>query len=128
MTAELFHACLQDLDIKMIRKNQKILLFIDHCPTHPKNAQLQNARVEFLPPNVTSKLQPPDQGIIKVLKQYYRKRLVLQLVVQIDKLEKNASIALLDAMNFLTSAWEAVSTSTIVNCFGKAGLRHQRLI
>ncbi len=30
---------------------------------------------------------------------------------------------LLDDLNFLTSAWEVVSTSTIANCFRKAGLQ-----
>ncbi len=71
MTAELFHAWLLDLDKKIIRKKRKLVLFIDNCPSHAKNVQLKNLRVEFLPPNATSKLQPLDQGIIKVLKQYY---------------------------------------------------------
>ncbi len=103
MTAKVFHARLLDLDKKMIRKNRRILLFIDNCP-HAKNVQLQNVRVEFLPPNATNKLQPLDQGIIEVLKQYYPKCLVLQLIVQIDKPEKNVSVTLLDDMIFLTSA------------------------
>ncbi len=61
----------------MIRKNQKIC---NNYPAHLNNVQLQNLRVEFLPPNATSKLQPLDQGIIKVLKQYYCKRLVLETI------------------------------------------------
>ncbi len=87
-TAKLFHAWLLDLDKTIIRKNWKFLWFIDNCPIQPKNVQLQNVKVEFLLPKATSKLQPLDQGIIKVLKQYYHKRLVLQLTAQIDKPEK----------------------------------------
>ena len=70
MTGDLFVAWLKDLDHKMEKANRKILLFIDYCPVHPKNVSLQNIEVSYLPPNSTSKLQPMDEGIIKVLKHF----------------------------------------------------------
>jgi len=110
----------------MIKKNCHILLFIDNCPAHPKDVVLQNIEVVFLPPNSTSKLQPLDQGIIKVTKQYYRRRLVLRFIHDIDHPEQKKPITILDAMRYITSAWEAVSTDTIVNCFQNAGVQWER--
>jgi hypothetical protein len=84
MTCTLFEEFLQTLNAKMAAKNRNILLFIDNCAAHPKNvAHLSNVCVEFVPPNMTSVLQPVDQGIIKVLKHQFWKQLVermLQLV------------------------------------------------
>ena len=73
MTNELFTNCIQQLDIIFFKQKRKIILFIDNCPTHPQYIPVTNIKVVFLPPNATSKLQPLDQGIIKVLKQKYRK-------------------------------------------------------
>jgi hypothetical protein len=59
MTCTLFEEFLQILNAKMAAKNRNILLFIDICAVHPRNvAHLSNVRVEFLPPNKTSVVQP----------------------------------------------------------------------
>jgi len=102
MTIELFRAWLRDLDIKMMKENRKLLLFIDNCPANPKKVKLQNVRVEFSPPNATSKVQPLDQDVIEVVKQYNRRCSILRLVAQIHKPEENFSVTLLDAIHFLT--------------------------
>uniref|UniRef100_A0A3B3SST3 DDE-1 domain-containing protein n=1 Tax=Paramormyrops kingsleyae TaxID=1676925 RepID=A0A3B3SST3_9TELE len=39
----------------------------------------------YLPPNTTSKLQPMDQGIIQVLKVYYKKMLMHQYLLHDEK-------------------------------------------
>lgn len=41
------------------------------CPTHPHHVKLTNVKLEFFPPNTTSKLQPMDQSVIKNLKANY---------------------------------------------------------
>lgn len=120
MTGDLFVTWLKDLDQKMVKTNRKILLFVDNCPAHPKNVNLKNVELAFLPPNTTSKLQPMDQGIIKVLKHFYRKRVVLRYLQCIDSGAENR-ITLLDAMNFISAAWEGIDAQTIANCFNKAG-------
>jgi hypothetical protein len=69
MTCEIFQEFLVSLDRIMASKSRKIL-FVDHCPAHPKDVRnFKNVQVEFFPANTTSVLQPMDQGVIKALKQ-----------------------------------------------------------
>jgi hypothetical protein len=53
---------------KLIRINnpqRKILLLLDNAGSHSIHGlELRNIVIKFLPPNTTSKLQPPDAGII----------------------------------------------------------------
>ncbi|KFD51299.1 hypothetical protein M513_07899 [Trichuris suis] len=44
---------------------------LDNCPVHPQVNHLTNVELKFLPPNITSKIQTLDQGIIKTFKMYY---------------------------------------------------------
>ena len=46
-----------------------IILTLDNCPAHPPAATLirGNIRVMYLPPEITSILQPMDQEIIRSL-------------------------------------------------------------
>ncbi len=121
MTGDRFTAWLKDLNAQMVRKNRKILLVIDNCPAHPKNVSLTNVHIEFLPANTTSCTQPMDQGVIKVTKQKYRRRLVQRYVHEIDYPQSAKRVTVLDALHYITAAWEDVSDKTIKNCFRKAG-------
>ena len=121
MTGERFKKWLTSLDQKMQNKNRKILLFVDNCPAHPKNLNLKNIEIAFFPKNATSKLQPMDQGVIKVIKQFYRKRLVMRYLKTIDNSESEKPITILDAINYVSSSWDAIQQTTISNCFRKAG-------
>lgn len=67
---------IQQLDALFGKQKRKIILSVDNCPAHPRDIPTTNIKLVFLPPNTTSKLQPLDQGIIKVIKQKYRKKLV----------------------------------------------------
>jgi len=51
-------------------QNQNILLLVDNVPTHAldETTHLTNITIEHLPPNITSHLQPCDQGIINSFK------------------------------------------------------------
>jgi hypothetical protein len=67
-----------------------------------------------------------DQGVIKVLKHQFWKRLVgrMQQLIKINPGAKNLSnfrLSVLDAMHFLAAAWDSISTAVISNCFRKAG-------
>ncbi len=59
---------LRDWDRKLRMINRKVLLLVDNAPSHPEVANLTHIRVEKLPKNTTSLIQPCDAGIIKNLK------------------------------------------------------------
>ncbi|XP_018900654.2 tigger transposable element-derived protein 4 [Bemisia tabaci] len=124
MTGNEFIRWLRVFDATMGAQNRKIVLFIDHCPAHPPDVSLSNIELVFLPANATSILQPLDQGIIKVLKSYYRRRLIQHLAFLIDQevTKEVMKISLLKAIHFLMASWSEVSTGTIMNCFKKAGI------
>ncbi|XP_057335446.1 jerky protein homolog-like [Microplitis mediator] len=62
----------------------KAVLFVDNCASHPKNIKKGDIRVEFLPPNTTSLLQPMDQGCLQNLKMNYRVHLMSFLLSKLD--------------------------------------------
>lgn len=77
-------------------------------------------KLEFLPPNTTSKLQPLDMGIIKNFKTFYRKEVIRKILTDMESGKKN-SINVLDAIRYADKAWRNVTTRTIVNCFKSCG-------
>jgi len=122
MTCEIFHEFLVSLDRRMASKSRKILLFVDHCPAHPKDVgNFKNVRVEFIPANMTSLLQPMDQGIIKALKKRFRRSFVLRLLQRRNFTEDGCRMSLLDAVSMLAVAWNSVGRDTVASSFRKAG-------
>ncbi|XP_062578089.1 tigger transposable element-derived protein 6-like, partial [Saccostrea cucullata] len=113
----------------MRRQERKVILFVDNCSANPKESaqRLSNIRLEFLPTNTTSLIQPCDQGIIRNLKSSYRNEVVKKIIGDINKSELSANdlgkpVILLNAIHVLRKAWNAVKSSTIQNCFRKAGI------
>lgn len=120
MTAQLFKEWLVTLDTKLFAVNRKILLFIDNCTAHNRTPHLKCIKVVYFPPNMTSVVQPMDQGIIQNLKHYYRRQIVLKILDGIET-KSQTKINLLDAGRLLSKAWTQVTPKTISNCFLKAG-------
>ncbi|CAG4979710.1 unnamed protein product [Colias eurytheme] len=120
MTSEIFERWLRNWDAELKANNKKVLLLVDNCPAHPAVTNLKCIKLVFLPPNVTSVLQPMDQGVIRCLKSHYRRLQVLKLIQSIDSNNQN-SFTVLDAILMISEAWEKVSQKTIANCFGHAG-------
>ena len=92
----------------------------DNCSAHKiDDPGLQCIELVFLPPNTTSTIQPLDQGIIKNFKHYYRRRMLQKIVLAIDAYENSTatevarSISALDAVSFISAAWNDVSADTI---------------
>lgn len=80
MTSDIFEKWLLDLDKKMYKENRTIVLFIDNCTAHKSIPLMSNIKVIFLPPNMTSVLQPMDQGVIKNFKHFYRQFVVKHIL------------------------------------------------
>lgn len=125
MTADIFRKFILKWDQELINKNRKILLLLDNCSAHPEISGLKNIRMEFLPPNSTSRLQPMDQGVIRSLKCHYRKQLILILLDKKEKNEPCKNLSILEAIRLLNDAWESVTPKTIQNAYRKAGLNLQ---
>ena len=106
--------------MKFRKENRKIALIIDNCPPHPTIADLSNVKLIFLPPNTTSISQPMDQGVIKCLKAFYRRRFVNFMIKHLEQGQDLPNISILRALQLLVASWNDVTKTTIVNCFGKA--------
>ena len=89
--------------------------------THPK-IQLKSIRLVFFPPNVISRSQPMDMGVIHSLKTNYKNGLQQRRFQLLNVGLDVHPINLLDAIILLKkTGLDGVAASVIVNCFRKAG-------
>lgn len=99
----------------------KAILLLDNAGSHPKELHEEGIRVIFLPPNVTSLIQPLDQGIIENMKKNYRFHFVLSLLTAqeegIELLQQLKKITIKDVIFWIAKSWDEVSPSTIHKCW-----------
>lgn len=100
----------------------KALLLIDNAPSHPPESQLisENGSIcaMFLPPNVTSLIQPMDQNIFKITKLHYRNSLLTLIGrKQTDLLDSIKMLSIKDGINLLDSAWSRISPEVLHKCW-----------
>ena len=82
MTSVIFVQFVEKLERKMRRAKRKIILLVDNAPSHSVHGlDLHYVRVEFLPPNTTSEIQPMDTGIIRNFKVHYKRHLMKYYVL-----------------------------------------------
>lgn len=125
MTAVLYQEWLLDWDAKLRRKERKILLFQDNFSDHIVPETLTNIHVENFEPNLTAHIQPNYQEIIYCFKAHYRAKFIQ---CTIDQYNSDVTpshiydINQLQAMCLADKAWDEVDTTTIQNCWKKAGI------
>ena len=112
----------QRLREKDVSQDTKVLLVLDNCRAHPPVNELVygNIFVAYLPPNVTSLIQPMDQGIIQNFKHLYRSSFMNKLLgthEQIPDFQKNFTIK--DAIFSAAFAWKEVKETTLSRCWHK---------
>ena len=126
MTSSLFTEWLQNLNKKMRFNNRRILLFVDNAPSHA-HVPLSNIELYFLPPNMTSAVQPLDQGIIQNFKTFYRKFLLQKLVSVAESCtcasDFTRQVSVLDAIRWIVCSWRSVKAETIQKCFRSCGFK-----
>ena len=66
-----------------------------------------------------------DQGVIRSLKAIYRKHVARKIIQCVERNKSLPKISLLQGMQMLVSAWDAVTTKTVVNCFRKSKISVQ---
>ena len=115
MDGKLFEELLRELDRKFVFEGRNVAFVIYNCLAHPHIDNLKAIKLHFLPPNTTSKTQPMDQGVNCSLKTKYRKNVVRKIIQSVEKKKTLPKVSLLQGMQMLVSAWDALSTQTIVN-------------
>ncbi|GFX44751.1 tigger transposable element-derived protein 6 [Trichonephila clavipes] len=95
MTTELFNEWLVSLNSDMKREKRHILLFLDNCTVHNNAPTLSNVKLQFFPPNSTSKLQPLDSGIIDYFKIFYRREVVKSVLDNLGNQQHVTTISIL---------------------------------
>lgn len=96
------------------------LLLVDNCRSH-RYIKINEIEVIFFPPNVTSLIQPMDQGIIQTVKLNYEINLVNSIIEA-----QNESVTLIEFLKkidmhkvifWLADAWKKVKPTTIQKCW-----------
>ena len=107
--------------LREIGLEPKALLLLDNCSAHPEEEEFVSpdgkVKAKFLPPNVTSLIQPMDQGVLVAIKRHYRKTILEELVLQ----EGNgtAIVAFLRGINMLkvseiiAASWNEIGKKTL---------------
>ncbi len=135
MTQNVFRLWLLDFDSQM--QGCQVLLLLDNCLGHiplekfaEMNVVFRKTRVFYLPPNMTSTVQPCDAGIIRTFKAYYRKRFNnLLLDGYENNIDNPKKISILDAFHLTVPAWvEDVSPTTIAYYFLHCKIRTSDII
>ncbi|CAF0859881.1 unnamed protein product [Brachionus calyciflorus] len=96
--------------------HRKVCLLVDNASSH-KPVELSNVTVKYLPPNMTSSIQPLDAGMIFSFKSHYKKKLVNWFLEQIEEFNTFELPELDQAIRMVRRAWLDVSPKTIVNCW-----------
>jgi hypothetical protein len=96
----------------------------DNFSGHIVPPNLQCIQVENFEPNLTAHIQPNDQGIIRCFKAHYHSQFIQQAVDHYDEgitPSQIYEINQLQAMRIADAVWHNVDTTTIRNCWHRAG-------
>lgn len=124
MTSAIYQEWLLDWDQQLKNENRNILLLQDNFSGHVIPESLTNIRVVNFKPNLTSHIQPNDQGIIRCFKAHYRTKFIHRAIglYESDVTPSQIyDINQLEAMRLADEAWNNVDMTTIRNCWRKAG-------
>lgn len=111
--------------LKSQKLPRKAILLLDNAPSHPDTSELCSGEIKaiFFPPNVTSLIQPLDQGVFETIKRNYRRRLLQILITRLDDgMSVTAVLKLITMKNvayWIATAWDEVKTSTIQKSWRK---------
>ncbi|GFV02898.1 tigger transposable element-derived protein 6, partial [Trichonephila clavipes] len=99
-----------------------------NCTVHNYAPALSNVKLEFFPPNSTSKLQSLDQGIIHNFKTFYRREVVKSVLDNLENQRNVTTISILTALIMIDKVWRAATPLTIHSCFKKSGFPSPNLV
>lgn len=110
MTPEPFLEWIRRFSRYISRKpGRKELVLFDNCSAHGKKEnmpQLDNVRLECLPPNTTRLVQPVDVGIIELVKRKNSWRMLFRIFENIEASQKLIyNVAVLTAIRWTYEEW-----------------------
>ena len=107
-------------NVRSLKLPETALLLLDNCPAHPPAETLKTRtkhgkiRIDYLPKNTTSLIQPLDQGIIANFKKHYRRELVNNMIVsEMPVTDYLQGLTLKDFIYTGPTAWSKITPSTI---------------
>lgn len=127
MTTGLFEEWVSDFNRRMSREGRQVVLLLDSAPPHhPRDPNLSNVRLVFLPSDAPSCLQPLNQGIVQAVKLHYRRRLLQHVIVKAESdPDPQAVCRSVDehlAVTWIQAAVRDVKVSTVQKCFKRTGI------
>uniref|UniRef100_A0A3P8SMD9 HTH CENPB-type domain-containing protein n=1 Tax=Amphiprion percula TaxID=161767 RepID=A0A3P8SMD9_AMPPE len=87
LTLDWFHQCfIPNVKLYLAEKRLefKVLLIMDNAGGHAVDLSYDGVKIEFLPSNTTSLIQPMDHGIIRAFKALYTRKALQNLVEAMD--------------------------------------------
>ncbi|XP_064475509.1 tigger transposable element-derived protein 6-like [Ornithodoros turicata] len=122
MTSDIFLETLRRFDNTLKQENRQAILLVDNAGCHKlRGEEFTNLRVEFLPANTTSKIQPLDAGINRSAKVRYQTELVRHYIALAESGEKQTA-GLRWCIRTFSRARGSVSPATIKNCWRHTGI------
>lgn len=121
MTAELFEDFMLTMNKKFEKEKRFVLVVVETSGIHSSSLvpKLTNIQLVIQQPKSPSPLR---HGIVKNLKNFYRKEVVIKEVEIIGEGKDAAGeIDVLEAMKMLAESWENVTREMITKSFAKAG-------
>lgn len=106
---------------KSLGEKSRAILLLDNCSAYPKESELVSDDSEifahFLPANVTSLIQPMDQGMLQAVKMKYKKKLLRRLIIEDDVggsiIDFIKSINMKIVVELATESWNEVYSTII---------------
>ena len=117
MTTILYQEWLHEWDLKLKQEKKNILLLQDNFSGHVVPDDLQCICVENFKPNLTSHIQPNDQGIIHCFKAHYQAKFIKCAINHYDTGVTPSAIYEINQLQVMwlaDEAWKEVDATTIV--------------
>ncbi|XP_042897244.1 jerky protein homolog [Parasteatoda tepidariorum] len=94
----------------------KAILLLDNCKAHPPVDELVSGNIvaTLLPPNITSLIQPMDQGVIQNFKCFYGRSFIQGLLnadCNVTDFQKKFTVR--DAVHAIALSWNQVKNTTL---------------
>ncbi|XP_055714417.1 jerky protein homolog-like [Phlebotomus papatasi] len=98
---------------------EKAILVLDNAPVHPNEKELVSGdiKVVYLPPNITSTVQPMDQNVLESMKKIYKRKFLEYLLKHLENNEEVGDalkkVNILKVIKWIAEAWDRVTPYTI---------------